>query len=39
MADQSAEPITEPPISAEIAGNRLELIESGAGAAEDARSN
>ena len=29
MADQSVEPITKPPISAEIAGNRLELIESG----------
>ena len=29
MADQPAEPITKPPISAEIAGNRLELIESG----------
>jgi cardiolipin synthase len=29
MADQPAEPITRPPISAEIAGNRLELIESG----------
>jgi cardiolipin synthase len=29
MADQPTEPITRPPISAEIAGNRLELIESG----------
>ena len=29
MADQPAEPITKPPISAEIAGNRLEVIESG----------
>src|SRR4051812_48388992 len=29
MADQPAEPITRPPIQAEIAGNRLELIESG----------
>ena len=29
MADQPAEPITRPPISAEIAGNKLELIESG----------
>jgi len=29
MADYPAEPITRPPIRAEIAGNRLELIESG----------
>ncbi len=29
MADRSAEPPTRPPIRAEIAGNRLELIESG----------
>jgi len=29
MADQPAEPITRPPIRAEIAGNALELIESG----------
>jgi cardiolipin synthase len=29
MADQPADPVTRPPISAEIAGNRLELIESG----------
>ena len=30
MADFSAEPVTKPPIRAEIAGNSLELIESGA---------
>jgi cardiolipin synthase len=29
MADLPAEPVTRPPIRAEIAGNRLELIESG----------
>ena len=29
MADQATEPLTRPPIRAEIAGNRLELIESG----------
>jgi cardiolipin synthase len=29
MADQPAEPITKPPIRAEIAGNKLEVIESG----------
>jgi cardiolipin synthase len=29
MADQPAEPITRPPIRAEVAGNRLELIEGG----------
>jgi cardiolipin synthase len=29
MPDQSAEPITEPPIRAEIAGNKLELLEGG----------
>ena len=29
MADHPAEPIDRPPIRAEIAGNRLELIESG----------
>ena len=29
MADQPAEPITRPPIRAEIAGNFIELIESG----------
>jgi cardiolipin synthase len=29
MADLSADPITRPPIRAEIGGNRLELIESG----------
>jgi cardiolipin synthase len=29
MADHSAEPIDKPPIRAEIAGNRLQLIESG----------
>src|SRR5689334_25287586 len=29
MADHPAEPIDKPPIRAEIAGNRLELIESG----------
>src|SRR5262245_54324383 len=29
MADQPAEPVTWPPIRAEIAGNRIELIESG----------
>jgi cardiolipin synthase len=31
MADQPAEPLTRPPISAEIAGNRIELIETGDG--------
>jgi cardiolipin synthase A/B len=30
MPDQATEPLTSPPIRAEIAGNRLELIESGA---------
>ena len=30
MADAVTEPVSKPPISAEIAGNRLELIESGA---------
>jgi cardiolipin synthase len=30
MADARAEPVTRPPIRAEIAGNRIELIESGA---------
>ena len=30
MADAATEPVTRPPISAEIAGNRIELIESGA---------
>jgi cardiolipin synthase len=30
MADASPEPVTRPPIRSEIAGNRLELIESGA---------
>jgi cardiolipin synthase len=30
MADASTEPVTRPPIRAEIAGNRIELIESGA---------
>ena len=29
MADHPAEPITRPPITAEIGGNRLEMIESG----------
>jgi cardiolipin synthase len=29
MADQPAEPVTRPPIRAEIAGNRLEVIETG----------
>ncbi len=29
MADHPAEPVTRPPITAEIAGNRLQLIESG----------
>ena len=29
MADASTEPVTRPPIRAEIAGNRIELIESG----------
>src|SRR5579872_1075606 len=29
MADHPAEPVSETPIRAEIAGNRLELIESG----------
>ncbi len=29
MADQPAEPITRPPIRAEVAGNRLEVIEGG----------
>jgi cardiolipin synthase len=29
MADLAADPVTRPPIRAEIAGNRLELIESG----------
>ena len=29
MADRAAEPIERPPIGAEIAGNRLQLIESG----------
>ncbi|MCL6730742.1 phospholipase D-like domain-containing protein [Sphingomonas hankyongi] len=29
MADASSEPVSSPPIRAEIAGNRLELIESG----------
>jgi cardiolipin synthase len=29
MADQAAEPLTRPPIQAEIAGNRLLVIESG----------
>ena len=29
MADAVTEPVSKPPISAEIAGNRLELIESG----------
>jgi cardiolipin synthase len=29
MADHPAEPVTRPPIRAEIAGNRIELIESG----------
>jgi cardiolipin synthase len=31
MADHPAEPVTHPPIRAEIAGNRLEVIETGAG--------
>lgn len=31
MADQPAEPLTRPPVSAEIAGNRIELIETGEG--------
>jgi len=30
MADAPTEPVSNPPITAEIAGNRLELIESGA---------
>src|SRR5258708_25139101 len=30
MADAAHEPITRPPIRAEIAGNRLEVIEGGA---------
>jgi cardiolipin synthase len=30
MADASTEPVTRPPIRAEIAGNRIELVESGA---------
>ena len=30
MADAGTEPVTRPPIRAEIAGNRIELIESGA---------
>ena len=30
MADHPVEPVTNPPIRAEIAGNRLEVIESGA---------
>ena len=29
MADHPAEPVTRPPITAEIGGNRLEMIESG----------
>lgn len=29
MPDHAAEPVTRPPITAEIAGNRLEVIESG----------
>jgi cardiolipin synthase len=31
MADHPTEPVTHPPIRAEIAGNRLEVIETGAG--------
>jgi cardiolipin synthase A/B len=31
MADHPAEPVTHPPIRAEIAGNRLEVIETGEG--------
>ena len=31
MADHPAEPVTRPPITAEIAGNRLEVIETGEG--------
>ena len=31
MADHPAEPVTRPPIIAEIAGNRLEVIETGEG--------
>ena len=31
MADHPAEPVTEPPISAEVAGNRLTVIETGEG--------
>ena len=30
MADHPAEPVSQPPIRAEIAGNRLEVIETGA---------
>jgi cardiolipin synthase A/B len=31
MADHPAEPVTHPPIRAEVAGNRLEVIETGEG--------
>ena len=31
MADHPAEPVTHPPIQAEVAGNRLEVIETGEG--------
>jgi len=31
MADHPTEPVTDPPIRAEVAGNRIEVIETGAG--------